>query len=96
MSINNLSPDCLFIILSKVELCHFYDQKKEISYLNNLSKCSKCYNENTKCLHLHENEAIGRKILRLVCKKWKTIIDEYYRFVSGPSIILNNEYFEHI
>jgi F-box domain len=86
MNINNISRDCLYIVLGKIELCHFYDVGKEVSYLNNLSKCSKCYQDNTKCLHLHESEAIGRKILRLVCKRWKIIIDEHYRFISGPSI----------
>jgi len=89
MNISNIPRDCLYIILGKVELCYFYDTGKEVSYLNNLSKCSKCYQGKTKCFHLHESEAIGRKILRLVCKKWKEIIDRHYCFISGPSITIS-------
>ena len=80
MNINDLPKDCIFLILGFVQISIFMDDDDNISYLNNLAKCKKCYEEKTKCFHLHIAEAWSRKSLRRVCKLWKNVIDERFRF----------------
>ena len=83
VNINNLPKDCIYLILGHVELHYFVDDMTcDASYLNNLSKCSICYESDKKCMHLHISEFMGINSLRLVCKLWKGVIDERFHFTS--------------
>ena len=90
MNINDLPQDCLYLILGYVELC-FYSEDDKPSLLSDLTKCKKCYDrvDLVKCSHLHEHEVVSKKMLKLVCRLWKKVIDERFVFTSGPTLNLN-------
>ena len=86
MNINDLPNECLYLILGTVVIAEFDDCGD--STLANLQKCRRCFENDFLCSHLHEKEVVGKKILKLVCKRWQSAIDAYFKFTSGVCVNL--------
>lgn len=81
LNINELPVECLLYILNHVVISTFDDG---ISTLGALNKCKSCLVKDIKCKHLTLDEAIGIKILKLVCKLWYDCILAHFNFIDGP------------
>ena len=74
---NKLSNELLVKIFKDIQIVDWHNTSSP-SYLGCLLKCGPCEYIGAPCHHVHENEAIRIKELRLVCKRWRDLLKYHF------------------